>query len=64
MGENLLAIEPKNSSVRRTLIEGMRSLGEDAAKRRDRQEAIEFRDKLIQCAEEVGSQDATHGFRR
>ena len=59
MGQKLLAIEPKNSSVRRTLIEGMRSLGEDAAKRRERREAIELRDKLIRCAEEVRSQDAT-----
>jgi tetratricopeptide (TPR) repeat protein len=58
-GERLLSVNPKNSSVRRTLIEGLRSLGEDAAARRDRREAIECREKLIRYADEVRSQDAT-----
>jgi eukaryotic-like serine/threonine-protein kinase len=58
-GEQVLAIDPKNSSVRRTLIEGLGSLGEDAARRQDRREAIDCRDKLIRYADEVRSQDAT-----
>jgi eukaryotic-like serine/threonine-protein kinase len=58
-GERLLSVNPKNSSVRRTLIEGLRSLGEDAAGRRDRREAIECREKLIRYADEVRSHDAT-----
>ena len=58
-GEQVLAIDPKNSSVRRTLIEGLESLGEEAARSLDRREATDCRDKLIRYADEVRSQDAT-----
>lgn len=53
LGEKLLSVDPKNSSVRRTLIDGVRRLGEDAARRGATNEAQQMRDKLLRLAEDL-----------
>ncbi len=58
-GERLLLTDPKNSSVRRTLIEGLRRLGEDAARRQSTAEARLIRDKLLQLADELKDPNAS-----
>jgi tetratricopeptide (TPR) repeat protein len=56
LGDALLAVDPKNSSARRTLIDGLRWLGEDAAKRQNVREAAEFRDRLLKAGDELKQQ--------
>ena len=51
--EGLLESDPKNQSVRRTLMEDLRALGEDSAERGVRLEAEIFRDRIIELAEQV-----------
>ena len=51
--ERLLANDPKNQSVRTTLMEDLRALGEDSAERGAAREAIAMRDRLIELAEQV-----------
>jgi serine/threonine protein kinase len=60
-GERLLAADPKNSSVRRTLIEGVRLLGEDAARRGALIEAQQLREKLFQLVD--GLEKEEHSVR-
>jgi tetratricopeptide (TPR) repeat protein len=52
-GERLLSVDPKNSSARRTLIDGIRRLGEDAARRGSTSETQQMKDKLLRLAEEL-----------
>jgi tetratricopeptide (TPR) repeat protein len=56
MGERLIEADPKNTSARRTLMEDLRWLGEDAARRRASREAAEFQNRLLQVAEELRKQ--------
>jgi len=53
LGERILATDSKNSSVRSTLILGLRRLGEDAASRGSAKEALDAQTKLIRLADEV-----------
>ena len=57
INEKLLITDPKNSSARRSLIVGLRALGEDAAKRKSTREAFEIRDKLVRVSDEVDKPD-------
>jgi tetratricopeptide (TPR) repeat protein/tRNA A-37 threonylcarbamoyl transferase component Bud32 len=56
LGDSLLTVDPKNSSARRTLIDGLRWLGEDAAKRRNTREAAEYRARLLKAGEDLKRQ--------
>lgn len=53
--ERLLANDPKNQSVRRTLMEDLRALGEDNAKRGVALQAEIYRDRILELAEQVKS---------
>lgn len=54
--ERILAADPKNSSARRTHMEALRALGEEAARRHAVREAADYRDRLAKSAEELRSQ--------
>jgi serine/threonine protein kinase/tetratricopeptide (TPR) repeat protein len=53
LGERILGVDPKNSSARRTLMDGVRRLGEDAARRGGAVEAQQMKDKLLRLAQEL-----------
>jgi tetratricopeptide (TPR) repeat protein len=56
IGEQLLDGDPRNFSVRRTLMDALRAVGEEAARRHARADAAECREKLLNLAEQVKQQ--------
>jgi tetratricopeptide (TPR) repeat protein len=54
--ERVVARDPKNASARRALMEDLRWLGEDAARRHATRESAEYRERLVKTAEALRRQ--------
>jgi eukaryotic-like serine/threonine-protein kinase len=54
--EKVVSVDAKNTSSRRSLMEDLRWLGEDAARRRAWREASEYRERLVRAADDLRRQ--------